>query len=75
MSILKVEKFGDLVGVVLPQDMLDQLGVRVGDALHATAAPGEVRLVAQEAEIERQLEVGRKVMKRNHAVLRELAKG
>lgn len=75
MQHLKVRRIGNSLGVVLPKDVLAQLGVGEGDELIATAAPGgELRLTRGEVNLERQLEAARKGMRRYRNALRELAK-
>ncbi len=75
MQHLKVRKIGNSLGVVLPKDVLAQLGVGEGDELIATTAPGgELLLTRGEVDLERQLEAARKGMKRYRNALRELAK-
>ena len=74
MIALKLEKFGDAVGVVLPPELLARLHVAVGDTLHVVETAGGVQLSSADAEHDAQMEVARKVMERNFNVLRELAK-
>jgi putative addiction module antidote len=75
MQHLKIRRIGNSLGVVLPKDLLAQLGVGEGDELVVTSAPERgLRLTRGEADLERQLEAARKGMERYHNALRELAK-
>jgi putative addiction module antidote len=74
MSFLKLRAFGDHVGLIRPPETVARLNLRVGDTLYAVDTPDGVQLTTNDPEFERQMEVGRRIMKRSHAVLRELAK-
>jgi putative addiction module antidote len=74
MTVLKLRKIGNSVGLVLPKEALARLRVEAGDTIHMTEAPGGVRLTPYDPVFERQMAVARKIMKRNRNVLRELAK-
>lgn len=71
---LKVRKIGNSLGVVLPKEMLAQLRVGEGDELHVIETPDGIELRAYDPEIERQLEIARKIARRYRNTLRELAK-
>jgi putative addiction module antidote len=74
MIELKLRKVGNSVGVIMPQEALSALHVNQGDTIYLTAAPDGYRLTPYDPVFARQMEVARKVMKRNRNVLRELAK-
>jgi putative addiction module antidote len=72
---LKLRKVGNSVGVVLPKEALAHLNADEGDTVSVTeAADGSLRLSPTKAEVTRQMEVVRGVMKRYRHTLRELAK-
>jgi putative addiction module antidote len=71
---LKVRRIGNSLGVVLPKEVLAQLNVGEGAELTVTDTPDGVALRAYDAELARQLEIGRKLMHRYRNALRELAK-
>jgi putative addiction module antidote len=71
---LKVRKVGNSLGVILPRDVLARLKVAEGDNLNLIEGPEDYRLSAYDPEISRQVEVGRKIMRRYRNTLRELAK-
>lgn len=71
---LKVQKFGNSAGVILPKDLLAQLGTEVGGTLSVTTTPNGVELSVSDSEFERQMDIAREVMARRYRALRELAK-
>ena len=74
MSSLELLAIGDEVGLILPSETVARLKLRVGDTLYAVDTPDGVRLTTRDLELERQIELGRDIMKRKRAVLSELAK-
>lgn len=74
MTALKLTSVGNSVGVILPKELLVKLGVQKGDTLYAVETPDGVRLTVSDPEFEAQMEVARRVMKKWHNVLRELAR-
>lgn len=71
---LKVRKVGNSLGVILPREVVARLKVAEGDNLNLIEGPEDYRLSAYDPEIARQVEVGRKIMRRYRNTLRELAK-
>ena len=71
---LKIQKIGNSAGVVLPKELLAQLGVEIGSTLSVTPTSRGIELSASNAEFERQMEIAREVMARRRQALRELAK-
>ena len=74
MTSLKVTRVGNSVGVILPREVLAQLKVEPGDSLFLTETPDGFRLTPYDPEFEAQIAVAKMVMKRDRAILRELAK-
>ncbi len=74
MTVLKLIKVGNSVGVTFPKETLAQMNAGVGDIVHLTQVPGGVRLTPYDPEFERQMEIARKIMRKRRNVLRELAK-
>lgn len=74
MAKLTLRKFGNSVGAIIPQEVLNALHVDQGDVLYLVAAPDGYRLTPYDPEFERQMEVARGVMKRRRNVLRALAR-
>lgn len=74
MNALKIKKIGNSAGVILPKEVLAQLGAEVGDALSITRTPRGIELSTAEPDFEAQMAVAREVMARRRRALRELAK-
>jgi putative addiction module antidote len=74
MIELKLTAVGNSVGVVLPKEALARMKLDKGDRLYMTETPDGYRLTPYNPEFEAQMEVARKVMKKQRAALRELAK-
>ncbi|MBY0612692.1 MAG: AbrB/MazE/SpoVT family DNA-binding domain-containing protein [Beijerinckiaceae bacterium] len=73
-TTLKVVQIGNSLGVVLPRDVLDELNVAKGDKLFITRSPEGYRVTRTDPDFERRMALAREIMRRRHAVLRELAK-
>ena len=71
---LKLTRVGNSVGVVLPKDVLARLNLELGDTIYLTESPDGYRITPYNADFERQFEAARNVMKKDRAILRELAK-
>lgn len=72
-TTVKITTVGDSIGIVLPQELLDQLRVGSGDTLHVTQTPNGVELTPVDAEFANQLEVAKQVMQKRREVLKKLA--
>jgi putative addiction module antidote len=73
-SVVKVTTVGSSVGIVLPREVLAKLRVEKGDSLYLTETPDGVQLTPYNEDFVRQVEAGRKVMRRYRDALRKLAK-
>lgn len=71
---LKVRKIGNSLGVILPRDVIAHLKVVEGDNLALTEAGDGYSISPYDLEIARQVEIGKKIMRRYRNTLRELAK-
>jgi len=71
---LKLRAVGTSTGLVLPKETLQRLNVKRGDILFAVETPDGYLLTPYDPELERQLAVGREVMKEHRDTLRALAK-
>jgi len=71
---LKLRAVGTSTGLVLPKETLQRLKVKRGDVLFAVETPDGYLLTPYDPELERQLAVGREVMKEHRDTLRALAK-
>jgi len=74
MVELKVRKLGNSLGVTLPAQAAQVLGVKEGDKLYLTETPEGYRLTPYDPEFEATMEAAEDFMKRYRNALRELAK-
>jgi putative addiction module antidote len=74
MSELKLIAVGNSVGVILPRELLERLGVRKGDTLYGSTVQDGLQLSVRQSGFDEQMAVARRVMRERVAVLRELAK-
>ncbi len=74
MKKLKVRKIGNSLGVVLPKELLAELGVGEGDELVATSAQDGILVGSRSKKFERTMEIAERGMKKYRNTLRELAK-
>lgn len=73
MSALTLTQVGNSVGVILPREMLAELGVGAGDTLYAVHTPDGIRLTTADPDFEQHMKVARRLMRQRRAALRELA--
>lgn len=71
---LKIRKFGNSAGVILPKELLARMHVGEGDSLYVTDAPDGVRLTAADPEFEEKMALAEKIMRQDRDILRVLAK-
>ena len=75
MIALKVTQVGNSVGVVLPKEALNDLGVGKGDTLYLTkGTDGAMRLSPYSEVVAGQIDAARVVMRQYRDTLRALAK-
>lgn len=75
MVELKVRKFGNSLGVVLPKHVIDRLHTRDGEALFLIEAPdGSYRLTPYDPTFEQKMEKAEDIMSRYRNTLHVLAK-
>ena len=75
MHTLKIRAVGSSAGVLLPKELLAEMGVGLGDTLYATRAPdGAVRLTHHDDVFAEQMAVAEEVMREDRDILRVLAK-
>jgi putative addiction module antidote len=70
MVTVKVTAIGNSLGVILPREVLAQLGVEKGDQLHVIATPGGVELSAFDPQFAQQMGVLDQVVRAERDVLR-----
>lgn len=75
MVELKVRKFGNSLGVILPKEVLQRLTATQGDRLLLLESPdGTYQLTPWDPEFEEQMRIARGIMDRYRNTLRILAK-
>jgi putative addiction module antidote len=75
MIQLKLTQIGNSVGLILSREALAKLGVKKGDVLYLTEAPGgEMRLTPYAPHVARQIELGEEIMDDYRDTFRALAK-
>jgi putative addiction module antidote len=72
-TVVKITTVGSSVGIVLPKEVLAKLRVEKGDSLYLTETPEGVQLTPYDEEFDRQIEIGKKVMRKYRDALRKLA--
>ncbi|SON57217.1 putative addiction module antidote [Hartmannibacter diazotrophicus] len=72
---LELKKIGNSTGVILPKELLVELGLEQGDTVFVSKTPdGGVRLSPADPTFDKAMEIARKAMKTYSNTLRELAK-
>lgn len=74
MHKLKLTAVGNSTGVILPREVLARLRAEKGDTIFLTETPDGFRVTPYDAEFEKQMKIGRKILKKHRGLLRELAK-
>jgi putative addiction module antidote len=72
-SVLEVTQIGTSLGIVLPNEILADLGVAPGDKLLLTRKSDGYRLTKSNPDFEKQMTLARDIMKKRFSVLRDLA--
>jgi len=71
---LKLRKVGNSVGLIVPKQVREKMGVKEGDAVYLTETPDGYRISPYDPEFSRQMKVAREVQAKHRDALRELAK-
>jgi putative addiction module antidote len=71
---LKLIPIGNSTGLVIPKDLLRELGAQQGDSLIAVRTPNGIELRSGDPEFEADMKLAREIMRKDRAILRELAK-
>jgi len=75
MYELKVRAVGSSSGVLLPKEMMTELGLKQGDSIFATKAPdGSFRITPFDESFAEQMAAAEDVMREDRDILRVLAK-
>ena len=71
---LKLIPIGNSTGAIFPKDMLQELGVEQGDSLFPVRTPNGIELRRADPEFVEEMKLAREIMRKDRAILRELAK-
>ena len=71
---LKLIPIGNSTGAVFPKELLQELGVEQGDSLFPVRTPNGIELRRADPEFVEEMRLAREIMRRDRAILRELAK-
>lgn len=74
MQQVKVTQIGNSLGVVLPKDIVERLGITRGQHLSVVATANGIELSPFDAEFEEQMRLAEEIMVKYRDTLRELAK-
>lgn len=69
-----IRKIGNSEGIIIPKEVLDQLGLKAGDVVDLETEGNKITITAKEADLAKQLEAARLGMQKYKIALRELAK-
>ena len=71
---LKLIPIGNSTGAVFPKELLQELGVEQGDSLFPVRTPNGIELRRADPEFAEEMRLAREIMRKDRAILRELAK-
>jgi len=71
---LKLIPIGNSTGVILPKEWLNELGAEQGDSVFPVRTQRGVELRRSDSEFEEEMRLAREIMRKDRAILRELAK-
>lgn len=75
MLPVKITTIGSSSGIILPEEVMAQLGVKKGDTLYLIKeADGSYRLTPHDPEFQRQMQTAEDIMHEDWEILRTLAK-
>jgi putative addiction module antidote len=74
MYQVKVTQIGNSLGVVLPKEVVERLGIARGQMLSLSETTNGLELSAFDPEFEEQMQMAEEIMDRYRDTLRELAK-
>jgi putative addiction module antidote len=72
---LKIRKIDGSLGVVLPKELLSELGVGEGDLLYPVRTPQGVCLTTYDPDFVEAIEAGRDFMRKHPNAMKKLAEG
>ncbi|MGA2369458.1 MAG: AbrB/MazE/SpoVT family DNA-binding domain-containing protein [Candidatus Korobacteraceae bacterium] len=74
MAKLKITTVGASAGIILNKEVMARLGVKKGDSLFLTEAPGGYRVTPYDPDFERQMTLAEEIMHDDRDILKVLSK-
>lgn len=74
MYTIKIQKIGDSLVIILPEEVLQQLSIGEGDNVFVTETADGVQITTKDPEFERAMKISQKGSNQYKNALRELAK-
>jgi putative addiction module antidote len=74
MAKLKITTVGASAGIILNKEVMARLGVKKGDSLFLTEAPGGFRVTPYDPDFERQMTLAEEIMHDDRDILKALSK-
>lgn len=74
ISTLKLTSVGNSVGIILPKEILNKLGVEKGDSLYVIETPEGIELTAYRADFAAQIDAAEEIMRKNRDALKMLTR-
>jgi putative addiction module antidote len=74
MQHVKVTQIGNSLGVVLPKELVDRLGITRGQHLSVVETANGIELSPFDPEFDEQMRIAEEIMDKYRDTLRELAK-
>ena len=74
MQQVKVTQVGNSLGIVLPKEIAERLGITRGQRISLSETANGIELSPFDPEFERQVRIAEEIMDRYRDTLRELAK-
>ena len=72
---LEIRKIGNSTGIILPKELLAQVGFAQGDTVFASVGPDRsVQLSRSDPHFDKVMEIGREVFREYHETFKALAK-
>ncbi|KAA0698278.1 AbrB/MazE/SpoVT family DNA-binding domain-containing protein [Neorhizobium sp. P12A] len=68
-----IRKIGNSEGVIIPKELLEQLGLRAGDSMDITVANGGLQMQPLDGDFERQMKHAERFMDKYKVALKKLA--
>jgi putative addiction module antidote len=73
VDTIKLVEFSGSIGIILPQELLDKLGVGEGDVLRVAETPNGIELTPDNSAFAKQFADAEQVMRADRDVLKKLS--